>query len=388
MRFLGTTIGSIGPILIWLVLSGAQQAQTPVHPVRQSVDLEVVYAPTPVKAGGRSRLDYELHLTNYAGQAFIVRRLEVFDGATGKVVASYAGESVAQRLALVGPKAGSGQRLMLGEGRRAIMYLEVPVDHRSASHALRHRVELEATQGAGESFIVDGGAVPPAQSVLPELGPPLRGGPWAAIYDPMLERGHRRVVYAVAGRARIPGRFAIDWFKVDDQGRVETGDTGRVADVIGYGADVLAVADGVVAATRDGVGEPAKLADAPRPALGDAPGNYIAIDLGNGRYAFYEHLRPGLRVKPGDRIKRGQVIAAVGFTGQTLTPHLHFHVSDANAPLAAEGQPYRLDGFKIVGSYPSIAAFSRREAWVREAGSQAGDYDLPPPNAIVEFPDR
>jgi murein DD-endopeptidase MepM/ murein hydrolase activator NlpD len=42
-------------------------------------------------------------------------------------------------------------------------------------------------------------------------------------------------------------------------------------------------------------------------------GNHIILDLGQGRYAFYAHLQPGsLRVKAGDQVKRGQVLALVG----------------------------------------------------------------------------
>jgi murein DD-endopeptidase MepM/ murein hydrolase activator NlpD len=42
-------------------------------------------------------------------------------------------------------------------------------------------------------------------------------------------------------------------------------------------------------------------------------GNWIAIDLGNNRYAFYAHLQPGsIRVKAGDTVHKGQVIALLG----------------------------------------------------------------------------
>ena len=35
------------------------------------------------------------------------------------------------------------------------------------------------------------------------LSPPLRGGPWVAVYDPGLKNGHRRVTVAIDGNARI-----------------------------------------------------------------------------------------------------------------------------------------------------------------------------------------
>jgi murein DD-endopeptidase MepM/ murein hydrolase activator NlpD len=124
----------------------------------------------------------------------------------------------------------------------------------------------------------------------------------------------------------------------------------------------------------------------PQPPLtrADATGNYVALDLGGGRFAFYEHLAPGLSVKLGGRVRRGQVIARLGSTGQTSRPHLHFHVADANSPLGAEGQPYRLDGARTIGRYPSIAAFEAGGAW-RPSGNGAGEPTLPSPNAVVMF---
>jgi hypothetical protein len=71
-----------------------------------------------------------------------------------------------------------------------------------------------------------------------------------------MERGHRRVPYAVAGHATIPGRFAIDWMKIDAKGRFDRSDGKTLADSLSYGAEVLAVADAVVSATRDDFAEP------------------------------------------------------------------------------------------------------------------------------------
>ena len=60
-------------------------------------------------------------------------------------------------------------------------------------------------------------------------------------------------------------------------------------------------------------------------------GNHVIIDIGGGHYAFYAHLKPGgIRVKLGDKVKRGQVIGLVGNTGNSTEPHLHFHISDGN----------------------------------------------------------
>ena len=90
---------------------------------------------------------------------------------------------------------------------------------------------------------------------------------------------------------------------------------------------------------------------------------WLFLEMGGGRYALYAHLRAGsIKVKPGDRVKLGQVMAHVGNSGNTLAPHLHFHVMDAPVPLAANGLPYAIDAFTVTGTTGGTAAFDKAEA--------------------------
>ena len=60
-----------------------------------------------------------------------------------------------------------------------------------------------------------------------------------------------------------------------------------------------------------------------------AENNFIEVDHGDGTFGCYLHLRQGgSYVKPGQRVRRGEVLAASGNVGMSMLPHLHFHVID------------------------------------------------------------
>jgi len=79
-------------------------------------------------------------------------------------------------------------------------------------------------------------------------------------------------------------------------------------------------------------------------------GNHVVLDLGNGFFAFYAHMQKGsVAVRPGDRVKRGQVLGKLGNSGNTSAPHLHFHIMNGPSVLGSDGLPYVIDHFQLAG---------------------------------------
>ena len=57
-----------------------------------------------------------------------------------------------------------------------------------------------------------------------------------------------------------------------------------------------------------------------------------------------------MRVRSGERVRRGQTIAKLGDSGQATAPHLHLDVVDGNSVLGAEGVPWVLSSYEDLGS--------------------------------------
>ena len=84
----------------------------------------------------------------------------------------------------------------------------------------------------------------------------------------------------------------------------------------GYGATVYAADSGTVITAQ----------------YNSARGNYIVINHGNGMQTWYQHLSV-MNVSVGQTVAKGQAIGAVGTTGISTGPHLHFEVHVGGVPV-------------------------------------------------------
>jgi hypothetical protein len=149
-------------------------------------------------------------------------------------------------------------------------------------------------------------------------------------------------------------RYAYDLSVVDTAGRMYRGEGAEPEEWYGFGTPVLAPGQGTVVETRS-VGPdrgPNKVDwdEFPRNPM-VAGGNYVIIDHGNGEWSALAHLKQGsVLVKAGDRVKQGQPIGQMGFSGDAITVHLHYQLQ-SGPEFDVEGLPSLWSNWRrILGS--------------------------------------
>ena len=148
--------------------------------------------------------------------------------------------------------------------------------------------------------------------------------------------------------------FAID-LAHEPAGATRPSGYRRPEEFPGFGKEIVAPADGRVVIVRDrardhrsrstaGLAMLMRFEGQLRQALGGGrllAGNTIVLDLGGGVFASLSHLKRGsARVEPGQRVRRGDVLALCGNSGNSSEPHLHFQLMDHHRQSIAAGLPF------------------------------------------------
>lgn len=324
-------------------------ASASLKPVFPPVQLEIrtSFEPTVFPSAGRNYLIYELYLQNFTSAPLTVRGIEVInaDNAIEEPIAEINAEQLDALLRPIGIDKMDDPH-GLGAGQSVIAFLCLAFEGNTpVPNKLRHRVLLD-------SSVAEGPVIETHHNTLQVLGSPVAGTGWTAAGGPSIHSHHRPGVFVAGGLAQISRRYALDWKKLK-QGSSSSGGALDVRSYYAYGEKVLAVADGTIVAAKDGLPD-----NVPRTAAGfetavpitmeNIAGNSIVLDLGDGQFAYYAHLQPGsLSVKTGDRVRRGQLLARIGNSGDAREPHLHFQVTTSPDILASEGVPYLIDSYRM-----------------------------------------
>jgi hypothetical protein len=294
----------------------------------------------------------------------------------------------------MGPIGGTPgpDRRVIGGGRRALAFLYIVTPSATVPRWLSHHVVASPVDTTVADTLIRFN-IEVRRRALPVLGSPFGGGGvWVAVNGPGNTSGHRRTALPVDGRLRIPQRFATDWIKIGENGVAFQGDSTKNENWPGHGVPILAVASGTVVAIKDGIIE--NVPFSPRMAvpitLETVGGNHVILDLGDGFYAFYAHLKPGsVAVKVGDRVRPGQQVGLLGNSGNSTAPHLHLHigsldVGDAPTPLGMEGLPFVFDGYRRLGSATALMAAVPKALLAPDAGTERSR-ETPLENDLIRF---
>lgn len=364
------------------------------------VTVSTVNASTTAVRGtdGRFHVVYELQFQNAKLAPATLDEVQVLDADhPNRVLASYSGRGLRDRMRTLLPLPAKNRAIPVNQGRFLLVDLSFPARN-AVPRAVVHRINVRAADnpGATEPTPLTYTVTPyPVNAGRPPVvRPPLRGSGWVAVNGCCQSAGvHRGALETVNGSFFDAQRFAIDWIRLDRDGRFVQGDPTDVHNYAAYGAPVLSATGGTVVDTLDTLPDqvPGTLPDPSTITLETLDGNHVVVDVGNGYYAFYAHLKHGsVRVQPGDRVRPGQVIGRLGNSGNTSAPHLHFHLMAGPSVLGSDGRPYTLSHFALSGQIPA-EAFENADGlngdwseYLRPPSSRHGQ--LPLDLTIVDFP--
>jgi hypothetical protein len=318
--------------------------------------------PGPVEiSDGKVHLAYELVLTNVTAIPFRVDSVEMHDAATQALVPGSTGRV---DLTLLGVGAESEGTTDPGAGTTSVTMPPASTWIAWVDVAFPRASAVPATI----DHIVSGAVVPPAGSPVPVrvrigradtatggpavLGAPVPDGVWYMSEGCCADdTHHRRGLAPVNGTLSVPQRFAIDFYKLDDQHRTWEGDPSKLQSYLTYRQPILAAAAGTVVAAQDGFANSTAVPHPPKvPPIPETVGNHVIVQISDAIYVLYAHMDPGsVAVRVGDRVTRGQQLGLIGNSGNSSTPHLHFQILSTPTFFPSDSKPYAFDRFTLLG---------------------------------------
>jgi hypothetical protein len=148
--------------------------------------------------------------------------------------------------------------------------------------------------------------------------------------------------------------YAYDFVRIDRDGGLFRGSPEHKENWLTFGAPILATTAGEVVEVVDGVPDNMFVegsAVIPAQAGKIDPqgfGNHVLIRAADGRVSWFLHMEAGsLKVTKGQRVAAGTPLGLVGFSGDSLFPHLHYTVT-ADVTYPSQGVPSYFGGFDRV----------------------------------------
>jgi hypothetical protein len=176
-------------------------------------------------------------------------------------------------------------------------------------------------------------AAPPADKQKTDLSLPFKGR-WILLQTKSPD-----------ARNVLSQPFAFDFAAIDESGQQFKRSGTSNEDYTGFGKEVMAPADGVVLEVIDGIRDNVPGIANPYALIGNA----IVLQHKQNEYSVIAYLKQNsIRVRVGDRILKGQVVAQCGNSGGSLQPEIHIHLQDSPIVSVATGVKFYFDKIGIV----------------------------------------
>lgn len=310
---------------------------------------------SPVRGtDGRYHVQYELVLTNTTSAPATLGPVKVLSGGGDRTLRTISVDDMVAgtTLRLVDRDPVTDTTIPGNEAR--MLFVAVAFGSRKKiPDAVKQRFSVDATNPIDNEtrhFDYTIASVPLSKDKSPVLSPPLNGRGWLASDGCCAPGGHVAAIYGLDGKLQAAERYAIDWIKIDPNGRIYRGDPSVLSNWVGYGVKVRAMSGGVVTEAVNNLPDQTPLEKPPALPFAKLPGNNVVIKRGKGLREVYAHLIPGsVKVKVGQRVDAGQVIGRLGNSGGSLAPHLHFHAVNGEHVARSDGYPYVMNSFKVAG---------------------------------------
>jgi hypothetical protein len=344
---MGWRAGVAAVAAVWIGLSAQAQAQPPPSPVTLSANPPRVC----LDARPTSYLNFDIVIRNPTAKAVKVRELRAF-------VLNPKGEVVERRILWQDALSILGSHASVAAGEEAIVFNPFAFNSVKAGSRIRYEVDLEGARAPAPLTVAPVSCATKARLVAPITGRIQVFDGWDFLSH------HRRTALMERAEARAFGivdnwfRFGLDLLPTDVEGRLFRGEGRRNEDWYGWGAPVRAPGDGVVHALRDDQPDndqpgsenrwvPKRLSQDEM----DPDGNYLIIDHGGGEVSVLSHLKQGsIRVRKGERVRAGQAVAAVGSSGSSPVPHLHYDLRTGWGARGVRSMPAWFHGVTVVGT--------------------------------------
>jgi len=151
--------------------------------------------------------------------------------------------------------------------------------------------------------------------------------------------------------------YAYDFMKTTSDGLLYRGDPTRKENWLSYGEPIFAPAEVLVIEAVSNLPENTftSMGEARSPAIEEVSdpmgfGNCVKIRHADGRVSWLLHMQPNsIGVRVGDHVRANQFIGKVGFSGDSLFPHLHYNVTNGPA-YPSQGVPsYFMQFVRLLG---------------------------------------